>query len=403
MPTIVDEHTGTRKGVFTDAWLKRLKHPVKNDQPNQWVYIETMQRSCGLMLVVSYGGSKTWRALRYVHGKPDTEKLGQYLPDTDRHVSLTKARTEAKEFWADAKRFRNKASPDSFKAVADRWVELRVEGRLRTAKDIRRRLEKYVYPQWKDARFRDIDRDEVNALLDEVEKRHGGRTADTVLTVLSSLMNWYTSRNADYQSPLAKGMQRHGLVKRDRALDDAEIEKLWKAEGQFADVCRFLLLTAQRKAKIAAVQWPDIDSNGVWTVRTVQGEKGNIGMVKLPQQALDIIARQPRIKGKPKVFTITHWSTGKRALDRELNFTKQWQLHDLRRTARTLLARKRVGVQPHIAEQVLGHAQGGIQGTYNVHEYFEEKSEALERLAAEIARIVTPPADNVVALEAKRA
>jgi integrase len=312
--------------------------------------------------------------------------------------AFTKARADAKEFWADAKKFRNKAAPDSFKEIAERWLELRVDGRQRTAKRTRWRLEKYVYPQWKNVRFRDIDRDEVNALLDEVEK-HGGRTADTVLTNLSSLMKWYTSRHADYQSPLATGMQRHGLHKRDRALDDDEIAKLWKVEGQYADVCRLLLLTTQRRDKVADLQFTDIDSDGVWTVRTVQGEKGNIGMVKLPQQALAIIARQPRIRGKAKVFTIGHWAKEKRDLDRELNFAKHWQLHDLRRTARTLLARKRVDVKPHIAEQVLGHAQRGIQGTYNVHEYYEEKSEALERLAAEIERIVNPtPANNVVQL-----
>ena len=54
-------------------------------------------------------------------------------------------------------------------------------------------------------------------------------------------------------------------------------------------------------------------------------------------------------------------------------------LHDLRRTCRTGLARLKV--PPHIAERVLNHAQDLIPGTYDVHDYMDEKREALERWA----------------------
>ena len=41
----------------------------------------------------------------------------------------------------------------------------------------------------------------------------------------------------------------------------------------------------------------------------------------------------------------------------------------------------RAGVQPHIAERVLGHAVGGVEGVYDVHRYDAEKADALKRLA----------------------
>jgi hypothetical protein len=50
------------------------------------------------------------------------------------------------------------------------------------------------------------------------------------------------------------------------------------------------------------------------------------------------------------------------------------------------------------SERVLGHAIGGVEGVYDRHEYFDEKSEALRKLAALIEMIVHPPADNVVPL-----
>jgi integrase len=70
-------------------------------------------------------------------------------------------------------------------------------------------------------------------------------------------------------------------------------------------------------------------------------------------------------------------------------------LHDLRRTARSLMAR--AGVPGEHAEQCLGHTIGGIQGTYNRHDYHSEKLRAYEKLATLIQTIVNPQA-NVVAL-----
>ena len=40
-----------------------------------------------------------------------------------------------------------------------------------------------------------------------------------------------------------------------------------------------------------------------------------------------------------------------------------WTLHDLRRTMRTGLGR--IGIPPHIAELVLNHTKGGIEGIYD--------------------------------------
>ena len=71
----------------------------------------------------------------------------------------------------------------------------------------------------------------------------------------------------------------------------------------------------------------------------------------------------------------------------------QWGLHDLRRTARSLLAR--VGVRPDIAERVLGHSIRGVEGTYDRHSYRDEKAHALRALGALIDTIVNPSA-NVV-------
>ena len=78
-----------------------------------------------------------------------------------------------------------------------------------------------------------------------------------------------------------------------------------------------------------------------------------------------------------------------------------WTLHDLRRTAKTLMVR--AGVRPDISERVLGHVIAGVEGTYDRHSYADEKRDALEKLAGMIDRILNPISSNVAPLGERRA
>ena len=61
----------------------------------------------------------------------------------------------------------------------------------------------------------------------------------------------------------------------------------------------------------------------------------------------------------------------------------RWTPHDLRRTARTLLAQ--LGCLNEVAEAIVGHMPGEILATYNAHTYDAERLEWLEKLAAHLA------------------
>jgi len=63
----------------------------------------------------------------------------------------------------------------------------------------------------------------------------------------------------------------------------------------------------------------------------------------------------------------------------------------------------KAGVADNIAERVLGHVIGGVQGIYNRHAYLAEKADALQRLATLVETILNPPAKtNVLDLAAHR-
>jgi integrase len=403
------------KQRLTDIAVARIQPPADGKQID---YRDTVMP--GLILRVNYGGAKVWRALHYLKridtdGKhitiPTTFKLGRYP-----HLTLKDARQKAQQFLADPDKAMTKAEAGTFKDVAQNFIKRHVEAnKLRSKGDIVRCLEKYVYPHWGNRPFREIRRGDVANLLDHIEDNHGKRMADVVLGMIRSLMNWYTTRDDDYTSPIVKGMKRSNGNGggRARILTDDEIRALWVAcegAGMFGAYCQTLLLTGQRRAKVATMRWEDL-VDGTWRIRSDDPrEKNHAGVLKLPKVAVYIIHSIPRIAGSPFVFNgqargrrtpgpapLRSFAENKAALDRKLPDMPPWVLHDLRRTARSLMSR--AGVSSEHAERVLGHSIRGVEGIYNRHTFEQEKAEALAKLAALIATIVNPPAgDNVVAL-----
>src|SRR5262249_11247667 len=158
-----------------------------------------------------------------------------------------------------------------------------------------------------------------------------------------------------------------------------------EANGTFGAILRLCLLTAQRSRKVAGMKWADFDDKaGEWSVPKEAREKDTGGTLVLPKAALAIIRAQNQIDDNPHVVAgrgdgpYKGFSAGKVAINAKLPGMKAWTIHDLRRTARSLLSR--AGVSSEHAERVMGHAIGGVEGVYDRHSYRDEKAEALARL-----------------------
>jgi hypothetical protein len=94
------------------------------------------------------------------------------------------------------------------------------------------------------------------------------------------------------------------------------------------------------------------------------------------------------------------FSRAKRDLDAKLGDVPGWVLHDLRRTARSLLSR--AGVRRIFPNVCLG-TPSGVEGVYDRHSYAAEKADALNKLASLVDALVHPPeGSNVVAMPARR-
>jgi integrase len=300
------------------------------------------------------------------------------------------------------------AKGETFGTVVDNWLKRYVDGNaLRSRDKIIDLLDRHISKDFRAREFTTIRRSEVVALLDEIEDDHGAPQADLVLSILRRVMFWYASRVDDYVPPLVKGMRRTNPTERarERILDDDEIRAVWKVAGEsgtYGALIRMLLLTGQRLDKVLTIKWTDISpmkwpSNEppVWTIATAPREKGNAGALQLPALALAILDKLPRFADNPYAFAgrgsshMAYSGNPKIAFDAKLPpDMPSWTLHDLRRTARSLMSR--AGVRPDIAERVLGHAIKGVEGIYDRFQYADEKADALAKLADLIDSIVNP-------------
>jgi hypothetical protein len=77
---------------------------------------------------------------------------------------------------------------------------------------------------------------------------------------------------------------------------------------------------------------------------------------------------------------------------------ERWTNHDIRRSIRSQLSRLKIAEE--VREAVLAHARPGIKGVYDLHDYLDEKREALSLWAARLKSITEPPPSNVIALRA---
>lgn len=292
--------------------------------------------------------------------------------------------------------------PDSFGNVAANWIKRHVEPKgLRTAKEIKRVLNRYILPKWAARDIASLRRSDVTALIDHVQDTSGPRMADVVLSTVSRIFHFHAARSDDFIVPLARGMRRETTAERARSriLTDEELRAVWsyceQTDDAYARAVRLALLCGQRREKIGGMHWGDLDGD-VWRIRAEPREKGNGGELALPPVALALIRAQPCLASDPRVFRITNWSKDKANMDAALPKMSPWRFHDLRRSARSLL--QRAGVQSEVAESLLGHTRPGVEGTYARHDYKAEKGVALAKLARLIESIVRPPVGNVVPL-----
>lgn len=326
-------------------------------------------------------------------------------------LTLIEARREAKKLLGDVargldpletRRKANAAATDTLQAIAEEYV--RREGRsLRSIDQRVATLTRLVYPKLGARPINDIKRSEIVRLLDRIEDENGPRMADDVLAVIRRIMSWHASRSDEFRSPIVRGMARTKPKERarQRILTDDEIRAVWTAaeahKGVFGPLVQFLLTTAARRTEASGMSRAEL-VGGVWTIPERRYKTGLQLALPLSRLAIRALERLPILGDGKMVFTtdgrhaFSGFSKGKRAFDKACG-VDGWTLHDLRRTARSLMSR--AGVSADIAERCLGHVLLGVRGVYDRHAYFDEKKRAFDALST-LLQSIFHPAENVI-------
>jgi integrase len=313
---------------------------------------------------------------------------GSVTPDQARSIAEKRLDELAKDVDPALERQRQRGT--TVNAVIDNYAE-RVLNNMRSKPAQVSAFNRLVRPELGTRSIYDLRRADIAGLMDSIEDSSGPVMADRTLEYLSACFNWQQKRDDNFVSPVIRGMGRTSPKERqrDRVLSDDELRAIWHAteRGTFGALIRFLLLTAARRDEARMMTWQEIKGSD-WTLPAARN-KTKVDLIRpLSKDAAAILKALPRRNGY--VFAGRNGAYGDRAggkerLDRDSGVT-DWVLHDLRRTARSLMSRAKVS--PDHAERCLGHTIGGLRGVYDRWAYYEEKKEAFEKLAVLVRKIV---------------
>jgi integrase len=414
--------TGNKVHFFSGATLQGKKAPS------------------GFAVRVTAVGTKSFVLFHRVDGRKYLETLGRWDANAQGGtLSVRDAIIRADKLAKDIKNGRrDDPRPDRTRRLQDgdkpdgldvagmldmfmaRYVER--EAKLRSIDQIKDVFERLVKPKIGKLGIDDVRRSHVVTMLDEIADDSGPVMADRTLAYVRKACNWYATRDDEFTPPIVKGMARTKAKERarKRMLADDEIRDVWAGLATIKDpACypafvKMLLLTATRRNETAAMNTTELDGD-LWTIPGERYKTKLDHVIPLSAMAREMIGELKPAKASKNasfIFSTTEgekafsgFSKAKRELDKAIADIRaqagrepmpNWTLHDLRRTARSLMSRAKVPTDH--AERALGHVIGGVRETYDRWEYAAEKRDAFEALAAMVASILNPPANNVTPL-----
>lgn len=412
-----ETHTRRRQGGpngarFTASSLRSLGPGDHTDPGCEGLQLRVRKRSGGF--------SRTWR-YRYLFAKEWVRQTIGHFPT----MPLVEARRiandlrEKKSAGIDPRRAlprrqraptppaaRTGTTPHSIEHLAREFMERHVAPNRKRPEYVAALLARNVLPVWAGRDVRTITPRDVIELLDGIVERGSRVMANRTAGALSQMFRYGVHRALLESSPVQLLYRPGGKEKpRERTLSDAELRaylqdpRACTRYERLERVINVLLLTGQRRGELAAARWADVDLDArTWRIPDEHSKTGRGHVVPLSDWAAEEFRSLKRESSRSR-YVIPDPSGDKpidpKQLTRSLakcraRFAKRgiapFTLHDLRRTCRTGLAK--LQIPPHIAERVLNHAQEKIAGTYDVHDYLNEKREALNQWAARLRGVV---------------
>jgi len=409
------------KRTFTELSLRKLKPPKQG----QRLYWDTGTKGqLGLSVLMSAGGTKTYRSTFYLHGKRVDRKLGRVG-----ELDLAKARDLVQE---DRKKAANGTDPRKpvrdrnkilYEDVVDQFIEHYAKPRQRTW-DQTQRVLKNCEPLL-GLPIDKISKQDVRPLLRGFISKGYPYKAAVTYAWLKKLWRW--AAQEDYvTNPIMEGVSiEYEKRERDRVYEDAEIKATWNAANKLDPVesafVKLLMLLAPRKTALACLRRSHLDDPDNPTVWTTPWEltKSRKKVVKrkreyltpLPPLAQRIIKGLAKNENEPdRVFPglpVHETEAGQPTfygvhLKRRLvehGAPADFGYHSWRHTIATFL--ENAGHSEWERGLVLNHSGSGVTAGYSHGHALDLKLSLLDKWAKHVKRIVST-GDNVLAMSVRR-
>lgn len=262
-------------------------------------------------------------------------------------------------------------------------------------KEVRRTLENDAVAKLGARVAAEITRKDIVELVNGVIERGAKVQAGNLLRELSSAYEFAIGLGRfddNFANPalLAKSSLRQTNIKLTcergtRILSEKELAKFlhWLPGSAYTptikNVLRLTLWTGCRTGEVCNMAWEDVDLNK-GTIHLRETKTGVERYVQLSDQAIDFLkilrlnsdkylfpSQATKKPIQQKYLTENSWRLRESG---QMLDIPHWTPHDLRRTVRTGLSR--LQCPNEVAEAVLGHTRGGVEGIYNLYKYDAE-------------------------------
>lgn len=272
----------------------------------------------------------------------------------------------------------------SFGDAADRFCEEMIEARYRgrpvetCAFFVRDAAKLYPIPLQK------ITRAHLVEVVKEKAKT-APNSARKMLAIFKQWSKWAVLHELMPADPLSVctvgnlGLEQY--QPRERTLTAEEIKRVLTDEGRFWALMRFLLATGCRIGEALAMDDAEVEGK-VWTIPKERTKNGKGHVLWLT----DYTEKQ-RAAGWPRIAYTSVWKWAN-----DLDNPIDWNFHDLRRTAATLM--REAGVSVEDVETVLNHSPGRLVQVYQRQDKLPVIRSALEKLESALKQCETPVEPN---------
>jgi integrase len=386
--------------MLTDTKLKALK-------PRQAVY--RVADSGGLCIEVRPTGSKLWRFRYRYMGVPKMLGLGEYPtiplagrndPKSGRWLDGARdRRDEVRRLLADGidpsaqrKEDRRQAllsSANTVEAVAREWLE-KEQGRWTThhLADVKRSLEKEVYPAIGNVPIADLEASQVLACVKAIEKRGSLEIAHRTAQRIRAVCRFAVLTGRAKHNPAAdlRGALKTRKVEHMKALPREELPEFLRKLDEYVGRpetkigLRLLALTFVRTGELRRAEWKEIDfDKAEWRIPAERMKMREEHIVPLAPQTIEalkqlqaITGRTPLLfPGRSEAFQPISENTFLFALYR-MGYHGRATGHGFRALASTTLNEQ--NWPPDVIERQLAHRERNkVRAAYNRAQYMPER------------------------------